>query len=220
MMQVHITKKILSEIQRFLPTVIDSESIFLEIGSDRGEGSTQHLYDLSKKYGVQFHTVDISKDAYNKYGSYLQDAFWHHEQGSTWCESYSKIGKKISLLFLDNFDFLYGHLDIKDNALWNLDTSTAEGALKVKAVNQKKWYKEKGLDLNNNNSQVEHLKQVLYLLPYLKDDAVIVMDDTFIKDGVWYGKCGPAVVYLQTLGYKVCLHDGNSVLLLKDKEKL
>ena len=64
-------------------------------------------------------------------------------------------------------------------------------------------YKKFGLKISNQNSQLEHFKQIYYLLPWLDHESLIILDDTGMFGGVWYGKCGPGVVLLQTLGFKI-----------------
>ena len=42
--------------------VVDQGSVFVEVGSDRGEGSTPFLAELAASYNTILHTVDIDAD--------------------------------------------------------------------------------------------------------------------------------------------------------------
>jgi hypothetical protein len=169
---------------------IEPNSIFLEIGSERGEGSTKFLADLAQKFGTVLHTVDLDKQKANAFDH--PSIVWHTGKGSEWVKTeYPKIGKKISLVYLDNFDWNHwprvkGH--------W-VQTQIAE-------------YKEKfNIEMNNENSKQEHLEQVINLLPWLSDSSTVLCDDTFQVDGTrggkWDGKCALALPYLQQFGFNI-----------------
>jgi hypothetical protein len=165
---------------------IKPDSIFLEIGSNRSEGSTKFLADLAQQHGTMLHTVDIDKQKANAVEH--PSIVWHTGKGSVWSKTeYPKIGKKISLLYLDNFDWNYW-LGAKDH--W--------------VQKQIIEYKEKfDIEMNNENSQQEHLQQAINLLPWLSDSAMVLCDDTFQINGKWDGKCGLVVPYLQQFGFQV-----------------
>jgi hypothetical protein len=163
---------------------IEPDSIFLEIGSDRSEGSTKFLADLAQKHGTVLHTVDIDKQKTNAIEH--SSIVWHTGKGSEWSKTeYPKIGKKISLLYLDNFD-------------WNYWVGTKDHWVQQQIIE----YKEKfDIEMNNENSQQEHLEQIINLLSWLSDSAIVLCDDTFQIDGKWDGKCGLVVPYLQQFGF-------------------
>ncbi len=64
-------------------------------------------------------------------------------------------------------------------------------------------YHAHGLVLDNNHCQIEHLAQIVAIYPWLAPDAVLVFDDTFREHDCWSGKCGPAVTFLQSMGFSV-----------------
>lgn len=165
---------------------IEPDSIFLEIGSDRGEGSTKFLADLAQRHGTALHTVDIDKQKTNAIEH--SSIVWHTGKGSKWSKTeYPKIGKKISLLYLDNFD-------------WNYWVGAKDHWVQEQIIE----YKEKfDIEMNNENSQQEHLEQTINLLSWLSDSAIVLCDDTFQIDGKWDGKCGLVVPYLQQFGFCV-----------------
>jgi hypothetical protein len=162
------------------------DSIFLEIGSDRNEGSTKFLADIARNHGTVLHTVDIDNQKAKAFSH--PSIMWHTGKGSEWTKTeYPKIGKKISLLYLDNFDWNYWPKETPD---W--------------VYSQINEYKEKfNIDMTNENSEQEHLEQARNLLPWLSDSAVVLCDDTFQINDKWDGKCGLVVPYLQQFGFCV-----------------
>ena len=93
----------------FLDT-IDSGSVFVEIGSDRFVGSTQYYANLAQKYNTVLFSVDITTNARERIEH--SHIVWQTEVGSNWAKNiYPTIDKKISVLFLDNQDYI-----------WNADT--------------------------------------------------------------------------------------------------
>jgi hypothetical protein len=174
-------------------TKVDIDSVFVEIGSAfYEEGSTNYFGNLAQQYGTILHTVDInSTEVRNPHPAIVR----HTGFGFEWCANYGNtIGKKISCLYLDNFDYIWDIEQIKrDPNDW--------------IAQQVRNYKSKyNIDMNNNACQVEHMNQILLLTPYLADNCVITVDDTYTINDCWVGKCGPVVVYLQTQGFKIVRH--------------
>lgn len=175
--------------EQYISTV-DQDSVFVEIGSDRYEGSTVELAQLAIKYNTVLHTVDMLTEGQDRITQegVIPGIIWHQGIGSEWAKNiFPTIGKKISCLYLDNFDYD-----------WNVrDKNNPD----IQA--QKAQYLELGLEMNNQNCQVEHLKQTISLLPYMSEHSLVVCDDTYICNDCWIGKSGPAVVYLLAHGYRV-----------------
>ena len=172
---------------------IASDSVFVEIGSAfHQEGSTYYFGDLAQQHGTVLHTVDINSTEYRMPHPAV---VWHTDIGARWCASYKNtIGKQISCLYLDNFDYIWDVEQIKqDPTDW----------IAKQVQNYKNTY---NIDMNNNACQVEHMNQILSLTPYLADNCVITVDDTYTINDCWVGKCGPVVVYLQTQGFKIVRH--------------
>lgn len=167
---------------------VEPDTVWVEIGSERGEGSTMALAGQAQRWNTHLYSVDID--------SYARDNLRHPnltcfvESGSNWAKStWPNIAKKISLLHLDNFDWI-----------WNVQ--------KIEPWIQKQieTYKIKfNKTMNNENCQQEHFEQVIALYPWLADNCIVVLDDTFIDNGVWSGKAGPSVVYLKYQGFR-CIH--------------
>lgn len=232
---------------------VNPNSVFVEIGSDRYEGSTLYFADLAQENNILLHTVDINKDAkYNKtpdgfrtieecwknfYASikdpqwpdvnsiqelpaHLQkecldfgwqdteesfvppssqhvsnytlenhpNIVWHTCKGSMWAQNYdSTVGSPISVLYLDNFDYIWSLNNIDENSQLLIDE-----------------YKQKyNTVMNNQNCQIEHFKQANYLIDYMDNHSIVAFDDTYMINECWVGKCGPAVILFLSRGYNI-----------------
>lgn len=176
---------------------IDQSGIVLEIGSYRHEGSTEFFARIANIKNMEFHSVDIDV-AYAQRRVNDQSIVWHQAAGSQWCKTVlPNLNKKISLLYLDNFDYEW---DIYEHNDWILQ--------------QKQQYRDSfDMEMNNNNCQIEHATQMLLCLPYMSPQSVIVFDDTYQYNDCWIGKNGPAVVWLQAMGWQLKLYKDYGVIL-------
>jgi hypothetical protein len=195
-----------AEAQALLEAVgtIEPDSIFVEIGSDRGERSTQYLANLARTYDTILYTVDIDNHAQRTIQHPSVKFFI--ESGSSWVKNtWPGISKKISVLHLDNFDWIWNINDIPE---WIARQIT-------------KYQHKFNISMTNENCQQEHLEQLLGIAPWLADECLVLMDDTFLHNGGWSGKCGPGVVYLKTLGFRVVkLLPTNGVVLARGYKSL
>jgi hypothetical protein len=243
----------------FLDFAPDINDVIVEIGSDRGEGSTRYFAQLALSKHQKFITVDIRpniirhrwKDWYDlikgsewppcdkiyevtslpkniqtelteKFQFNFETAkidYWtdnltdddlqniQHDmaQGSVWAKNiFPTYNKKISCLYLDNFDYI-----------WDVDN------ISPLAKQLKQEYLEYGIEMNNLNCQIEHLSQMIALLPLMADRNIVVCDDTYAVNDCYIGKSGPVVVYLLSQGYKILYqhadqHGGAGIILRKN----
>lgn len=184
------------EIGRFLPDTIDGDHVFVEIGSDRGEGSTKYLDDLAAAHDTRLITVDISTRASQHLASSCANTEFVIAQGSEWSREFAQRGTRISVLYLDNFDYIW-------------DVHRISPAIRQQIFR----YESSGLRMDNQNCQVEHLRQMINLAPALHPQATVAFDDTYCVNDCWIGKCGPAVVYMKTLGWRVVWHENHGVIM-------
>jgi hypothetical protein len=175
--------------EHFLPPA-SADCVFVEIGSDRYEGSTRHFAKLAVDKQTVLHTVDITNDPQiriEREGP-IAGIVWHQGVGSEWAKNvFPVVNKKISCLYLDNFDYD-----------WNVTVVNQD------IQDQKKMYREHfGIVMNNQNCQVEHLKQMLALYPFMAQNSTIICDDTYLSNDCWIGKCGAVVTFLLVNGYRI-----------------
>jgi hypothetical protein len=169
---------------------IDPGSVFVEIGSDRLEGSTLYFANLAKEYNTILHTVDITTEPQSRI--YHDSIEWYVGVGSEWCKDvWPTVNKKISLLYLDNFDYnwdtgsnpqsvmpeiwnkiQYDNIKGKDwpeeftkfklLPIWIQQEILELHGMSLELINTdiEDIYTRNNLILNNNNCQIEHFKQI------------------------------------------------------------
>lgn len=222
---------------------IDPNSVFVEIGSDRLEGSTLYFADLANKYNTILHSVDITAEPQSRI---CHDSIeWHVGIGSEWCKDvWPTINKKISLLYLDNFDYNWqtSNQQLVMPKIWNATHyNNIKGdswpeftefkllpawiqqeileqhsmSLELIETDIETIYTRNNLILNNNNCQIEHFKQMHYLFPWLSDNCLVVFDDTYRFNECWVGKNGPGVIFLQANGFKIVKKNASAVILAR-----
>jgi hypothetical protein len=188
--------KIYQSIASYLPE--NPVGVFVEIGSERGEGSTIALNNLAAQYNTKLISVDINPDAKQTYANQLVNTEFVVASGSVWARDFSTVPSNIALLYLDNFDYI-----------WDIDNVSP--AIRM----QMHEYAGQGIVMTNQNCQAEHMRQIIALKTCLSPDAVVVFDDTYCYNDCWIGKCGPAVVYMQAHGWSVVYQSYDCGVIMK-----
>jgi hypothetical protein len=123
-----------------------------------------------------------------------------HSTGEDFLKTYDKIDEKISLVYLDNFDWDY---ELNDQG-------NSDGRYEVHKTNYRNKFK---IEMTNLNSQAAHLMQAVYLisLNLLTENCIIVCDDTWYipREGIYSGKCSAAIPYLLANGFQVADTQGS-----------
>jgi len=161
--------------------------VIVEIGSDRWEGSSAYFADLANTHDMRFISVDLDSAARERIRktvnpAYIQNTEFVLADGTEWTAKYQ--GPEIKVLYLDNFD-------------WNWSTNKHSDMIEQ----QSKWYAEKGIVMNNLNSQSAHITQMVNLLPHMSAKCLVCVDDTYEYNGVFIGKGGAVVPYLLGQGF-------------------
>jgi hypothetical protein len=177
---------------------------WIEVGVDRGEGSTRFLSDLAATRGVNFYGVDMDPDQITRAtknlsvdGKLPSHVTLACNRGENYIQQLSNDNPKLkaSLVYLDNFD-------------WDYWLGGQEEAF-VAGVKQN--YRDKlGVEMTNIQSQVTHLLQAIYLMPMMSENSIIVCDDTWYhpNEGVFIGKCSAVIPYLFLNGYSLLHNQG------------
>jgi hypothetical protein len=115
---------------------LDSNLLFVEIGSERGGGSTYYLNSLSKQTGNNFITVDIDPVYLN---SSVTSATM---SGEEWVEQHLPLLKnpKIGLIFLDNFDWINRPTEVRNGTAGPEIYSAIEEYRKKQGEDSRKRY--------------------------------------------------------------------------------
>ena len=181
---------------------ISSNDVFVEIGSARGTGGSTHYFaELAKQVGTVLHSVDLDDRQYIFRD--IPNVIGYQDSGSNWAKHvFPTLGKTIACLYLDNYDYNYWG-DIDNNII----------------KNQKIEYLEKyNMVMSNQDCVVEHLKQMMALLPFMGKNSVVICDDTYLQNDCWIGKCGAVVPYLVANGFSIteveCLQGSSYGVLL------
>jgi hypothetical protein len=230
------------KLQNYDVTVDSKHDIIVEIGSERGHGSTLWLGNLAQQLSIPFYSVDVVPQLSAIPGvNFCTDI-----SGSAWCQhKLPALHKQIKILYLDNFDWNYDlpcKFPAEDFAniagpgwprvvTWN-EFYQLPDAIQKECVEQHEFdlsrsrscfqhqieqYAQRGIDMNNRNCVQEHLDQIMYALPYMSAQCAVVCDDTFICDeyDVWTGKCAAVIPFLQHHGFEIVDRDNNSVMLVR-----
>lgn len=127
--------------------------IAVEIGAERGEGSTAYLTEYCAERGIPFYSVDIAPQLPQTIK--MDGAEWLRNNKET-----------IKFAYLDNFDYIFDEIA---NEPWLLD--------------QVKQYADMGIDMNNDNSKAAHLEQAQLVHRNSTAGTVILIDDTWLQGG-------------------------------------
>lgn len=153
--------------------------IVVEVGADRGEGSTPYLRSYCKERGIDFISIDI--DPERTEADVIGD-------GLLWLGTNDR---KIDFAYLDNYDYIYEEIQGQP---W--------------VVDQVNRYRELGLKLHNEASKKAHLNQTLLIHRWSVLGSLIVFDDTWADRAGYHGKGGYAVPWLLQHGWRVELAYG------------
>lgn len=162
----------------------------LEVGAERGEGSTFFLHSFFARRGVLFYSVDFEKAAWRRARAVVGGAAYRMTGEKFLAEVFPRFGMRIIFAYLDNFDWRY--------RFW--DDKTAARIIGKQA----QFYRRQGLELNNRNSMRAHLEQAKSVCRFAAPGCVVLFDDTWPLSGGGYdGKGGAAVPHLLGQGFRV-----------------
>eukprot|EP00960_Hanusia_phi_P075012 768358-Hanusia_phi.AAC.6 len=139
---------------------IDRDGSFLEVGSDRGEGSTSFLASVSSQLGLDFFSVDFSQEGYEN-ARKICSTCAHRDLGEEFLrQTFLQVSRsgRISFAYLDNYDWIWAgeHPKSYTHAYPTMISNEDLSQYKFK---MRKEYEDQGLSLNNQKSQEAHLEQ-------------------------------------------------------------
>lgn len=163
---------------------VAQDECVVEVGSERGEGSTIWLAEHCAGHRITFYTVDIDPAIY-KIAQKLVDKFEtcsaHLGSGEDFL---AVLDKKIRFAYLDGFDCIPEGLERADFIKYH-----------------RKRYRELGLRMTNRESARSHLAQARLVDENAASCCAVLIDDTFHRKGKWIGKGSLAMPYLEKRGF-------------------
>jgi hypothetical protein len=176
------------------------DTCIVEIGSAREtsgpESSTYFFSELSLRSESDFYSVDFSPQSYSLAKNVIGEKAFLSD-GVKFLENFSSISdKKISILYLDNFDVIYN------------DKHKESLLRRVGSV-----YEDNEEEMTNERSSVVHLEQMKAALPLLNVKNIVIIDDTRKTDVGWWGKGALVVPYLLERGYKISSESEDGIML-------
>lgn len=170
--------------------VVPLDGVVVEIGSDRGEGSTEFIAGVCLRQKVPFFSVDFNKKAFGRAES-INGVIAHNTTGEHFLRKlFPKVGRKIAFAYLDGFDY------------------TFPGMKPGKVAQQANTYSKYGFELTNFNSMFSHLTQSQLIVEHAASKCFIVIDDTWTNGTCCMGKGALAVPFLLESGFNI-LECGN-----------
>lgn len=174
------------------------QQCIVEIGSDRYEGSTAFFAECANNHKLWLYTVDIDGECEFRIrrtaSKHLGRVRFYQQDGVEFASNFR--GPGIHTVYLDNFD-------------WDWEPGNPNRMIDEQRI----WYSLKGYELNNNNCQRAHYEQMVHLIPYMAEDSVVCLDDTYQIDDKWTGKGGEVVPFLLLNGYEIIHNEDYGVIL-------
>jgi hypothetical protein len=167
--------------------IIDS-GVILEIGSTRGDGSTQFFAGyVSHNIKFKFYTVDINTEITRHLLKFERVKYSNIKVFTGKGEDIiDQINEPISYAYLDNFDLIR---EESRSDPYVLELVTA-------------YKKNFGIEMNNDNCHAAHLLQAQKVSKKAAKRCIIQLDDTHYNNG-WVGKGATAVPWLLSVGWRI-----------------
>ena len=171
----------------------------VEIGC--GHNSTPILYDIAKNNGQTFIGVDPAVSTFGQVDGKDLPGFIQvkDKYGQDYMvDDFPKLNMKISAAYLDNFDWIWSPKQYRETG----------GPIEIHR--QVVAYGYAGVVMNNFNSTVVHLKQVIEIEKYAANNCVILFDDTWVdhNQDSYVGKGSAGIFYLLAKGWKIVYQHG------------
>lgn len=190
---------------------------WVELGVDRGEGSTRWFSELAKTKATRFYGVDMDPDQISRAqhnlaatgqaiiqadgsiqmqtGALADHVSLITDRGEEFLKKLEN-KEQISLIYLDNFDWDYW--------LGREEESFVAGI-------KQRYRDTMQIEMTNINSQITHLLQAIHAMPMMTPNSLIICDDTWAMpdEGIFSGKCSAVIPYALLNGYKILHTSGH-----------
>ncbi len=172
--------------------------VLVEIGSTRedvfGQGSTEKLATFCNAHDIHFITVDMDPSNIQQAQHDIAAINTSFQAVNQKAESFFSIySGPLDFVFLDAYDYDHGaHSEER----------------------QSRYEQLLGARINDTACHEMHLNCVLEVQRILSPYGAICIDDTWFKNGAWFGKGTLAVPYLLKSGFIVVLSGNNGILMV------
>jgi hypothetical protein len=166
----------------------DSNHTIVEVGSERGFGSTYYLAKYCVNNNLNFITIDPSEDSIqsarkiiNKFSSDKLKAV--KQTGEDFFKENDI--RKIVLAYLDGFDVIFPGASVSQDRVG--------------------FYASLGIDFLKDGNRISaevHLETAKLIFKNVVQGGVVAIDDTFYENNEWLGKGKLAVPFLLENGFK------------------
>jgi hypothetical protein len=160
----------------------------VEIGAERGEGSTGYLHRFCQKHGIPFYSVDFDPVVAAR-AEDLTGADVCVGRGEDFLADRFPRDQRIRFAYLDNFDWTPTHLHGGEDIDF--------------VVVARERYAELGVTMHNGNCQLAHFAQAVLVDAFSAERCTVLFDDTWTTGVGFDGKGGLAAGYLARRGYTV-----------------
>lgn len=171
---------------RYLALHKPDPGLVIEVGADRGEGSTGWLFNYAQRHGLGFYTADIDP----KIVLGADRIAPGRVRNVTGTQLLERIRRPVSVAYLDGFDWIPQG---EENEAW--------------IGSQRDRYAELGFALDNTKCQKEHMREAGLIARRATESCAVICDDTWATGSGWSGKGGLAVPLLEEEGFSVLDHD-------------
>jgi len=175
--------------------------VMLEVGSERGSGSTQLLAEMARSLGLRFITIDadaeVAAEAAAIVTSINPSFEAHHALAEEFLASYE--ATDIAVLYMDAFDIVGD---------WPHKASTIES------------YSRRNVELCNENAWKMHYAASRAAFKKVIRGGFVCFDDVWKDEGgTWQGKGKTALPFLLQSGYQEAFYvQGHCVMLQRGAE--
>ncbi len=168
---------------QMLPTIkaeLPKGAAMVEIGSERGHGSTLALAQTALEYGLHFVTVDVDPSINVDAKKIVQEVSPSFEAVCDYGEKYLEItARTFHIVYLDAFDF------------WHANHPE----------DRKAAYASRGTEITDDNAAAMHLACAKALKRCLAIGGYVCFDDILTPGPEWKGKGRDAIPWLMNNGF-------------------
>lgn len=188
---IHLLDEVVSQNTNLDLTIV-------EVGSERGFGSTYYLAKYCINKGIKFITIDPSDDSINSAEKILKKFKSNQLKAvKNKGEEYFKTNNsaKILLAYLDGFDVIFPGATVSQERIG--------------------FYRDGGIDFIKDGNRISaevHLETAKLIFENIVEGGIIAIDDTYFENQEWVGKGKTAVPFLLENGFKSV----NSIKRMRD----